>query len=64
MPVPCLPSHPLPQPQMSLRTVEELVGGSDDEWHKLPRWRRIPSLEAGGAGGIFHALAVAAPLHC
>lgn len=36
---------------MRLRTVEELVGAvQDDEWHSLPRWKRIPSLEAGGAG--------------
>lgn len=34
---------------MRMRTVEELVGSLDgDEWHNLPRWKRIPSLEAGG----------------
>lgn len=34
--------------QMRLRTVEELVGEVEgDEWHNLPRWKRIPSLEAG-----------------
>lgn len=33
---------------MRLRTVEELVGEVEgDEWHNLPRWKRIPSLEAG-----------------
>ncbi|KAL4443480.1 hypothetical protein ABPG75_011217 [Micractinium tetrahymenae] len=33
--------------KMSLRTVEELVGSvQGDEWHSLPRWKRIPSLEA------------------
>ncbi len=35
-----------------LRTLEELVGsqsgGEDDEWHKEPRWKRVPPLEAGG----------------
>lgn len=33
---------------MRMRTVEELVGAlGEDEWHNLPRWKRIPSLEAG-----------------
>ena len=42
-----IPSHPLVA-QMRMRTVEELVGAVDgDEWHNLPRWKRIPSLEAG-----------------
>lgn len=37
-----------PRVQMRMRTVEELVGSMDgDEWHSLPRWKRIPSLEAG-----------------
>lgn len=38
--------------QMRMRTVEELVGAlGEDEWHNLPRWKRIPSLEAGESGG-------------
>lgn len=41
-----------PPPQMRLRTVEELVGAlGEDEWHNLPRWKRIPSLEAGERRG-------------
>lgn len=35
---------------MKMRTLEELVGsqsgGEEDEWHKLPRRARIPSLES------------------
>lgn len=33
-----------------MRTVEELVGtldGANDDWHRLPRWKRIPPLESG-----------------
>ena len=38
---------------MRLRTVEELVGSVvDDDWHNQPRWKRIPSLEAGAWVGI------------
>ncbi|PRW05688.1 DEAD DEAH box helicase, partial [Chlorella sorokiniana] len=38
--------------KMRMRTVEELVGAMEgDEWHNLPRWKRIPSLEAGKCRG-------------
>ena len=44
-----------PARQVSLRTVEELVGAvMDDDWHSLPRWKRIPSLEAGGRRAAPH----------
>jgi hypothetical protein len=45
--------------QISLRTVEELVGSvAEDDWHSQPRWKRIPSLEAGALVSC-----QAAPLH-
>ena len=50
-----------------MRTVEELVGSmAGDEWHSLPRWKRIPSLEAGtshqGVPGLHSSLACHAVL--
>jgi superfamily II RNA helicase len=35
---------------VSMRTLEELVGdvdggGNDPSWHRLPRWKRVPSME-------------------
>ena len=37
------------KPACRLRTMEELVSAAtgQEDWHKLPRWKRVPSMDAG-----------------